>query len=448
MFLVRCFASLATVLLLTLSPVRAEDGASSPIAETYLRQALPTADSFGQAEGKPSAVPAFKDGKLVGYVFSSRQVVNSKGYSAKPLDVVAGVDLDGIITGAVIAEHHEPILVIGVGDDDLDAFVAQYQGLDIRDTLGLETTGGESGLDAVSGATISSLVIHDAVLRSARAVARSRGILGGTGPSLNFAEFEPANWTDLVSEGSLRALAISVGATRDELTRSGGALFAEGVPKPPDDTLYLELFAGLATPARVGRNLIGDRRFAGLIAGLGPHDQLFFVAGRGLYSFKGRSYRKTGVFDRLEILQGEKTFRFGKEGHQGFEMLAIDGAPDLREIAFFTLAGDSGFDPSRPWRLQVLVPGVPTGHETPLARFELRYSLPDRYVVAAQTPEQPLELWLQTWRARAPEIAILSFALLVLTAILVFQDTIVKRRRLHEGVRLGFLVFTLIWSMS
>lgn len=417
-------------------------------SEDLMRQAFPEAEAFGPLEGDPPAVPVYREGTLNGYVFSSHQVVRSRGYSAMPLDILIGLDRDGVIRGAVIAEHHEPILIIGVSDSDLKAFVEQYRGRDIREAVRLEPAArARGGIDAVSGATISSLVINDAILRSARSVARARGIIGGTGERLNFADFTPAGWQELLDEGSLRRLRVSVGEARRAIEQGGGGLFAKGVPIPPDDATFLELFAGLATPARVGRNLIGERRYASLFGDLASEDQLFFIAGRGLYSFKGRGYRRSGVFDRLELVQGNKTFRFQTDDHQGFERLDIADGLDLREMALFTLPGERGFDPSRPWRLRVLVKGIETDGVTPFAAFELPYSLPPRYVATTTDDvaggEEPL--WLRAWRARAPQIAVLMLGLVVLTAILVFQEAVVKRRKLYQGLRLGFLMFTLIW---
>jgi NosR/NirI family transcriptional regulator, nitrous oxide reductase regulator len=47
--------------------------------------------------------------------------------------------------------------------------------------------------------------------------------------------------------------------------------------------------------------------------------------------------------------------------------------------------------------------------------------------------------------ARAPEIAILGAALIVLTLILFMEDRISRRPRLHRILRLGFLTWTLVW---
>jgi polyferredoxin len=75
------------------------------------------------------------------------------------------------------------------------------------------------------------------------------------------------------------------------------------------------------------------------------------------------------------------------------------------------------------------------------------YALPERYIRAPAEPvaERSLPLWQRVWQERTVDIAILGVALIVLTGILVFQDAIVRRRRLHFWLRLGFLCFTLLW---
>jgi len=412
-----------------------------------MRLAFPGGQAFGPLEGVPPAVAVYRDGQLAGYVFSSRQTVQSTGYSAKPLDVIVGLGLDGVITGVAIAEHHEPILVIGVTDEDLHAFVDQYTGVDIRDPIRLSSSYGDGGLDAVSGATISSLVMNDAILRSARAVAVSRGVLGGGGSALRFEEFSPATWAELVEEGSLAALTITTGQARKAIEALGGRLLPAGVPLPPDDESFLDLYAGLATPARVGRNLLGERAFARLMAEGQAGDQLLFVAGQGLYSFKGYDYQRSGIFDRLQLIQGSRTFRFARESYRSFESVELADAAALREVAVFTIPGESGFDPARPWRLQVLVQGQESAAgTTPAALFELSYRPPERYLAPVEeTVAGDAPLWMQNWRDRTGEIAVLVVGLAVLSLILVFQDTLARRRRLYLVLRIGFLVYTLVW---
>src|SRR5215472_1573215 len=54
----------------------------------------PAADRFGDVEGDPPAARLLKGDKLVGYVFLNQDVVDSTGYSGKPVDIVVGIDLD------------------------------------------------------------------------------------------------------------------------------------------------------------------------------------------------------------------------------------------------------------------------------------------------------------------------------------------------------------------
>ncbi len=422
--------------------------AQAPAPETAAERALfprvfPAATRFGAVEGAPPAAPAYRDDALVGYVFSTRAVVESRGFSGKPLNVVVGLGLDARIAGAAIAEHHEPILEIGVADQDLVDFVAQYVGRDVRDPVQVArwTQAGDGAVDAVSGATISSVVINDAILRGARAVARSRGLLGGAG--VDFDSFAPADWPALLAEGSLVRLRVGAAEAAAAVERAGGRLFPPGAEPGDPDAAFLELYSGLATPARVGRNLLGDRLYNRVMAEIAAGDQLLFLGGRGLYSFKGTGFVRSGVFDRLQLVQGDTTIRFETQDHVRIDELAVTGAPELCELAVFVIRAATGFSPVLPWRVEVLVAGA--GAEGPaLATFARSYTLPARYLEQAPAEAEP-PLWTQMWQRRAFDVAVLAIALTGLTGMLVFQDAIARRRRRYDAVRLGFLTFTLLW---
>jgi len=63
--------------------------------------------------------------------------------------------------------------------------------------------------------------------------------------------------------------------------------------------------------------------------------------------------------------------------------------------------------------------------------------------VPPAVPEEPI--WVGVWRERTFQIAVLGAALLLLTAILVFQDWLAKHPKLLLYVRDGYLVFTLLF---
>ena len=415
------------------------------IGPERLAEVVPEATRVGEPEGEPASAPAYRDGELIGYVFHTREVVQSVGYSGKPLDVLVGLGLDGRITGAEILEQHEPILVIGVSPEDLEQFVDQYRGVDVREPVEVvRMAPGAGEVDAVSGATISSAVINDAIIRAARAVARARGLFGET--LIDLSGFEPLSWQKLLEEGSLARHELSVGEAQEALAQQDAQLYPAGAGPEPDATLA-ELYFGLATPARIGRNLLGERLYGEVMADLAEGDQLIFVGGRGLYSFKGTAWRRQGTFDRIQIAQADRTFQLTEEQHRRVDELALEGAPELRELALFTLPRDSGFVAAEPWRLELLVEGRTSGGEPAYATFPATYALPERYITRppAPSPERSGPLWRQVWAEQAVDIAVLVAALLTLTGILVFQDGIARRRRLWSWLRLGFLCFTLFW---
>jgi NosR/NirI family nitrous oxide reductase transcriptional regulator len=441
-------SGIAWVLATSLALLVSGAGAAKPLDPEALRDVFPDATRFGEATGEPPAAPALREGEVVGYVFSTQDVVGSLGYSGKPLDVLVGLDLDGRITGATIVEQHEPILVIGVAPEDLDRFVARYRGQDIRGRIEVVRGAAEAGeVNAVSGATISSTVIGDAIVRAARAVARSRRIIGGPGGRLRITGDERPSWQQLVDDGSLTRLRLTVGEVEAALADEGARLYPEATPRRDPDSLFAELFFGLATPAPVGASLVGERTYGRLMADHPPGTQLVFVGGRGAWSFKGTTWRRSGIFDRLQLIQSASTVRFQDDQHVRIDELSADGAPELRELAVFTLPPDGGFDPAAPWRLQVLVAGTAQSGEASYVSFAETYRLPERYLLPSAPNAGAGEeaLWRRVWEARTVDIGILVLALACLTAILFFQDMLVRYRRLHAGLRLGFLLFTLLW---
>lgn len=437
------------LLLLLLSAFPADRGQADVSDSALLKRVFPEATRIGAFAGKPVAAPAYRNDQVLGYVFHSRAVIASAGFSGKPLDVLIGIDLQAHITGAAIVEHQEPILVIGVSDADLQRYVDQYRGRDLRNPVRVERHGDAGGetVQAVSGATISAVVINDAILRSARVVARSRGLLGAE-PALDLDLYEAADWKTLLADGSLVNLRIGVGEIEARLAEHRASYFAGGAAPSDRNAAFLDLYAGLATPARVGRNLVGDREFNSLMAALRPGDHLLFVGGRGLYSFKGTAYVRGGVFDRIQLVQGDKTIALRTEGYRRIERLRLDGAPELRETALFVVPANNKFDPAADWRIDVAVNAPRDSGGNASVVFPLAYTLPKVYRRAATeaiTARPGEALWLPIWQSRVVDVIVLVLALGALWTLLFFQDALVRHRRLYSGLRTAFLAFTLLW---
>jgi polyferredoxin len=142
-----------------------------------IRNFFPHAESYGGFEGTPPSAAVFQQGKIIGYVFLTDDVLRIPAYSGKPINTLIGFDLDGRITGLSIVYHDEPILAVGITQERLNQYIAQYEGRSVfeRITVGARRPG-YVAIDGISGATITVMVINATVMRSVRQVAEARGI--------------------------------------------------------------------------------------------------------------------------------------------------------------------------------------------------------------------------------------------------------------------------------
>jgi len=153
--------------------------ARADIAATYpqVRALFPTADRFDEPDGNPPAAAVYKNDQLIGYAFLTADIVRIPAYSGRPINVLVGIDTGGRIVGARIVHHEEPILAAGVSEEQLAKYVDQYRG---KSTSGHILVGGQrqgyATIDAISGATITVMVINASINRSVKMVAESRGI--------------------------------------------------------------------------------------------------------------------------------------------------------------------------------------------------------------------------------------------------------------------------------
>lgn len=442
---VTIFPTLALAIVFLCTPGHATENLSPDM----LDKAFPGATHFGKMEGEPQAISAYGNSDIVGYLFRTHAIVQSLGLSGKKLDILAGINMDGIITGAVIVEHHEPILAIGVSGEDLDSFVASFAGRDARNPVKIVRRASKDtdAVDAVSGATVSSLLMSDAIFQSARTIGQSRGILNLDGSGVDLVGFEDMDWPALVSDGSIGGMRVTLGDAEAPFLDKGARLYDPATNGDPE-SLFIELWAGLATPARIGRNLLGARMFNRLAAGLEDGDHLIFLAANGRYSFKGTTYIKTDQYDRIQLIQGPNTFRFDRDHYIRVEKPQAQGAPEFRETALFAIPASSGFNPARPWRLELIVradrpDGVPV-----FATHALTYLIPEQYLPTAamvSSTRPSSTLWRSVWLDRLPDVIFLMAMLGCLGAIFFLQDLVAQRRKLYRILRYGFLTVTLLW---
>jgi NosR/NirI family nitrite reductase transcriptional regulator len=370
---------------------------------------------------------------LVGYIGSTWELAQATGYSGQPIDVLVGVTPEAEIAGAELVRQSEPVLTLGISEGDISAYVNAFRGIDLKAEQ-VTAFGARSGLpDVIARATVSTGVIRDAILRTARTLALGRGLVGQGAARIDRTSWDPADWQALVESGALAHLEVPMAEARE-------ALADAIVPLPEDEGTFFEMWAGILDPPTIGRNLLGQQDYSRLIARMEPTDAALLVASRGLHTHRGADWRRSGVFDRIEVHQEAETFTLTEEDFLRIDALEIEGAPQLREISAFRL-GDSSFDPTAPFRV-VVTATRPTGDGEAAFRMELRYALPATFLLP---PPDETPLWVSAWTSSVPEIAAVGAMLSVLTGILFFQEQFVRRPRLWQYGRWAFLTVTLVW---
>lgn len=74
-------------------------------------------------------------GADAGYVFQTAPLAPIPGFSGQPIDVLVTLGLDGRFIDAELLSQNEPVFVSGLGVAPFHAFVAQYRGLSLSDTI-------------------------------------------------------------------------------------------------------------------------------------------------------------------------------------------------------------------------------------------------------------------------------------------------------------------------
>jgi NosR/NirI family nitrous oxide reductase transcriptional regulator len=422
---------------------------------------FPGADRLGSPTGDPLVAPAFKQGQPIGFVFLTSDFMNTTGYSGKPIHQLVAMDTEGIIRKVLLVEHHEPIVLIGIPEKRIISVLKDYEGLDVgRLVRGTQ----KHDVDIVTGATVTVMVMDDTILRSAIKVARHYGLSGleaqrrQTGPvaSVNPEINNIEDWLGLISDGSVRRLKITLRQINKAFEESGNPLALDFPEEGEDDEIFIELYAAVVSVPSIGRSLLGESEYRNLEKILQPGEQAILLTGDGRYSFKGSGYVRGGIFDRFQIIQGDTSIRFHDRYHKRLRHLAAEGAPKLKDVDIFRTPADLKFNAALPWKLELLVGRSVGPTKKIFLTFDLDYSTPEKYLSFTEVEAQDATvsttsdlsqkaepIWKRMWQLKIPEIVALVLVLAVLTLIFFFQDWLVKRQKLNDRIRVGFLIFTL-----
>ncbi len=162
---------LAVTCLLGAAVVVSGQAAIDGKTQTQLKVLFPQASGFSPKGGD---LPTFKaysgDPKaamptVIGYAFYTTEMQPLERAYDGPIKWLVGMDLRGVLTGAVLVEHKEPY---GNFSIETGAFQNTFKGKDIRDAFKVG-----ADIEAISRATVSVTSSARAIRNSARRVART-----------------------------------------------------------------------------------------------------------------------------------------------------------------------------------------------------------------------------------------------------------------------------------
>ncbi|WGW02590.1 NosR/NirI family protein [Tropicibacter oceani] len=458
-----------TVLVLFGLPAAAQSVLSNLLPDVQITEVVEGADSFGALHPDVPAVEVLGNGQRIGWAFITSDFVSTTGYSGKPIHTLVVVDDAAQVIGVELVKHSEPIVLIGIPDAKVKALVANYRGLDL--VAEAETGGTAHALDIISGATVTIMVIDDSIIRAGLKVARQLG-LGGlaveapdAGPRFEIdPEAEIADdWMTLEGDGTLRRLSLDVGQVNAAFAAMDDPRAGQRALTEAPETTFVEMQATLVSHPAIARVVLGQAEADNLANWLEEGDHAVAVFGRGLYSFKGSGYVRGGIFDRIVLIQDDVSVRFRDRMHKRINTIAAEGAPVFNESDLFKIPADSGFDPTQPFRIQLLVQREVGAIEKVFTTFDLGYQLPSQYLRAvappasAAVPDSVAEvtsqteadahqaLWKRIWAGKTLEIGVLAVMLTVLTAVFFFQGFATRNARAFHWFRIGYLTVTLVF---
>lgn len=363
----------------------------------------------------------------IGYIYSTWDMVKSLGYDRSPYEIIIGLNTSGTIAGAKLTYHNEPLFEHDVSEEDLLKYVQRTKDINIANGMAKSSTDKPIRPDTVHRGTISSNLMHQAIFQSSRNAALSIGLYDNQNTNrLNYLKEQNLNWNQLVKNNYITY-------KRNYISES-----LKDYSKKNETTKYSEIAITLITPRSIGYNILKKNRHDKYMASLNSKDQAILIAGNG-YSFKGDKWRSSKKFERIRLVQGEIIIKFNASDHTRISKIQSKNSPIFKEVSIFKIDYKYKFDPTKAWYLELLDINYQGKN---IKNIIIPYFINEELIIKKV---KELPMWINVWLESKFRIILLSFALLVLSLITIFQDKISKYRNTFKYIRISYLSFTLIW---
>ncbi len=464
--LVRLFLNTKTVILILMLLVSGLTFAGGLIispakqAAPFIEAAFPQATSIGEKEGdiEKEELPVWtirKEDAILGYAFETDDIALIPAYSGEPVNSLVSMNTDGKIIAVNVLEHHEPILLVGIPEHKLHTFTDQYAGLLATDLvkIGGQKEDESIHIDGLSGATVTVMVVNLGIMRAAKEVAKYKGIIEfdevAQQPIADIKQdvFQQGNWIKLTGDGSIRRMVLSNSQIEQSFAGTEGER-AEPLNQEKADAAFIDLYYTQLNIPTIGRNLIGDSEYQWLKDELKEGEHALALMGNG-FSFKGSGYVRGGIFDRIQIHQGDNVFSFRDLDQYRINDIYSEGAPRFEEMSIFIIRDHHKFDPGSEWEIELLVRRQTGPLDSIFSSFKTHYLPIEQYlsrpIVEVKENLSDLPMWQQVWIAKQVPVTILIISMILIIIVIFLQDWLVKFPRFLHTFRRAFLIYTVLF---
>lgn len=412
--------------------------------------------SWGKFNDNAKAWPVLQKEEISGYVFETDSQVSIPAYSGKPVNLAVAIDIQGKFQYAWVLEHHEPILLVGIPEQKLNDFAMQYVGHHINDKIRVSATvaDDEISIDAVTGATVTVLVVNETIMRAAHKTAIALNLIKPSAEeTLPISKvltevFTQANWSELTGDGTIRRLHLVRGDVDKAFANTPAANTDRAKAEQKQDT-FIDLYYTYLNPPTAGKNLLGESEYQWLMKLLKPGEHAVALMANGRYSFRGNGFVRGGIFDRVGLTQKGADISFRDLDYYRLNDIYPEGSPRFSEMAIYIVRDHFLFDPGLNWDLNLLVRRQVGPIESTFVNFSATYQTPEQYIQRPTAEEikaaQPLPLWVSIWKQKSFQLGVLITSLVLLMTIIFLQDWLINYPSFFHNIRRVYLAYTVIF---
>ena len=416
---------------------------------------FPTATRIGTRDPEIPVIPVYQLNQLLGYVFESNDFVDFMGFAGEPINILIGLDPQGVMKGLKILQHNEPIFVYGLGQAPFVDFVNKYKEHSIRERFIIDSADQSSAnstyFDGVTKATVSVLVANDTIISSALKVARAKldGFIAPSNMMLkpSIGPVETLSFAQLLERGLITHWQMPLNEVLADQTLESEVLSAISDIEP-ETGQFVDLYLAFINIPIIGKNLLGEQEFARLQENLKPGEHALLVFSNGDYSYVSEEFIPQTIPTRLSLTQsGFPTDIRDIDFYSYYEPSFAIPLPEYQDIHVLRLKSQSGFELSREMTLGIGVNYKASFFDVQQHLFTREMTLSDSLFMLNPDAinSEPKPLWMRIWEDRAGIIAITCLYLIGISVLFVKQTALVKHEKLTHWIRGGSMLFVLFF---